>query len=85
MHIRYFWESKKLLIDIKDHFVDGVSVIPILGNWKPNNRLEKLAIWLHPYTITANNFADAVIIQLFAYFKNWLQSPSFQKHFLLLL
>lgn len=63
-------KAKDLLIDIDALFVDGVQEIPILGNQKLNNRLEKLATWLHPYIITANDSAEAAIVQSFAYFKN---------------
>lgn len=63
-------KANGLLAEIRALFPDEVLCIPILGNPKLNDILEKLATCLHPYIITANNSIEAAILQSFAFFKN---------------
>ncbi|KAI8575346.1 hypothetical protein K450DRAFT_275701 [Umbelopsis ramanniana AG] len=63
-------KTNSLLIEISAIFVNGVQQFPILGNRNLNDKLEKLAVCLHPYINHANISVEAAISESFAYFKN---------------
>lgn len=63
-------KANVLLTEIRVLFSDEVQSLPILGNPKLNDILEKLAICLHPYITTANKSVEAAILQSFDFYKN---------------
>ncbi|GAA5802317.1 hypothetical protein HPULCUR_007781 [Helicostylum pulchrum] len=62
--------AKSLLLGAYNVYKDGEEQIKIIGNRELNEQLEKLSSWLHPYIITANESAEASIINSFNHFKD---------------